>query len=250
MKQEDAFKILKQGNNVLLTGAAGSGKTFLIEKFASWAKGNNKNVVITATTGIAASNINGKTIHNYSNLGISDKEVLEDEEKVLSLAKKMKTPYKNAVNNTDILIIDEISMLHDYQLSAVDKIIRTVRNDDIPFGDVQVILCGDFFQLPPISKNNEQAKFITQSQSYIRGSFKVCYLDEFWRQNKDDQLITILNAVRSNTLKDEYFTQLQKCVNTESSTQNITKLYCTNINVDNENKQNLNKLATESKYYQ
>lgn len=250
MKQNDAFKILKQECNVLLTGAAGSGKTFLLEKFAGWAKSNNKKVVITATTGIAATNINGKTIHNYSNLGISNKAELLDPENVLTLAKRMKPPYKSAVKNTDILIIDEISMLHDYQLNAIDQIIRTVRNDNTPFGGLQVILCGDFFQLPPITRHNEQANFITQAQSYLNGKFKVCYLEEFWRQNKNDKLVTILNAIRSNKVTNEYSILKSECLKINSTTEETTKLYCTNIDVDDENKHKLEALSTESRYYQ
>jgi GTPase SAR1 family protein len=249
MKQKDAFKILKQECNVLLTGAAGSGKTFLIEKFSGWAKGNNKRVAITATTGIAATNINGKTIHNYCNLGISNKTDLLDNENVLNLAIRMKSSYKSAIKNTDILIIDEISMLHDYQLNAADKIIRTVRNNNAPFGGLQVILCGDFFQLPPITQNNEQANFIIQAQSYVNGKFKVCYLEEFWRQNKDDNLIKILNAIRSNKLTSEYSILKNKCLNTKLPSEKITKLYCTNIDVDEENKHHLEKLSTKSVFY-
>jgi hypothetical protein len=249
MKQEDAFKILKQGHNVLLTGFAGSGKSYLLEKFASWARGNNKNIVMTATTGIAATNINGKTIHNYSNLGISERIDLENEENVIALANKMKQPYKKAVIHTDILVIDEISMLHDYQLSAVDKIIRTVRNNNSPFGGLQVILCGDFFQLPPIARDNGKTNFITQSDSYINGNFKVCYLEENWKLKKDDPLGSILNAIRSNKLKDEHYTLLQQRISTKLSEQNTTKLYCTIRNIDIENNLQLNQLATNSRCY-
>lgn len=250
MKQEDAFKILKQGHNVLLTGFAGSGKSFLLEKFASWANGNNKNIVMTATTGIAAININGKTIHNYSNLGISERIVLENGKDVIALANNMKQPYKNAVKNTDILVIDEISMLHDYQLSAVDKIIRTVRNNNSPFGGLQVILCGDFFQLPPIAGDNGKTNFITQSDSYINGNFKVCYLEEYWRQNKNDPLVIILNAIRSKTLSNQHYALLEQRVNASTSEKNTTKLYCTNKNVDIENQQQLDAIITNSRYYE
>ena len=250
MKQEDAFKILRQECNVLLTGAAGSGKTFLLEMFADWARENNKRVVVTATTGIAASNINGKTIHNYSNLGISKKEQLEDNDYVTSLAERMRKPYKDAIKNTDILIIDEISMFHDYQLDAVEKVIRKIRNNNFPFGGIQVILCGDFFQLPPIAQNNEEVYFITKSKSYLTGNFEVCYLEEFWRQNKNDKLITILNAIRSNSLTDEYLILKKECLDTNLSSKEITKLYCKNKNIDYENKQKLENLSTASKFYQ
>lgn len=204
---------------------------------------------MTATTGIASTNINGKTIHNYSNLGICNRETLENEVELIGKADRMRRPYRAAVNNTHILIIDEISMLHDYQLSAVDFIIRRVRNNDKPFGGLQVVLCGDFFQLPPIPENNEHASFIIHSQSYKNGKFKVCYLDEFKRQNKDDPLVTILNAVRSNTLEDKHLTVLENRIITVLPTQDITKLYCTAANVDEENENKLNKIQADSNFY-
>ncbi len=249
MKQKDAFEILKQGHNVLLTGFAGSGKSYLLEEFASWARENNKNVVMTATTGIAATNINGKTIHNYSNLGVRERIDLENTEKVISLANNMREPYKKSIINTDILVIDEISMLHDYQLSAVDKIIRIICNNDSPFGGLQVILSGDFFQLPPISRDNGQTNFITQSDSYINGNFKVCYLEEYWRQNKSDSLVSILNAIRSNKLNDNHYTLLKQRVGAILSKQNTTKLCCTNKEADDENKQQLDEILTDIKFY-
>lgn len=249
MKQKDAFEILKRGHNVLLTGFAGSGKSYLLEEFASWARGNKKNVVMTATTGIAATNINGKTIHNYSNLGVRERIDLESTEKVISLANNMRDHYKKSIINTDILVIDEISMLHDYQLNAVDKIIRIIRKNDSPFGGLQVILSGDFFQLPPIARNNVQTNFVTQSDSYINGNFKVCYLEEYWRQNKSDPLVSILNAIRSNDLKHEQYTLLKQRVGKILSKQNTTKLCCTNKEADDENKQQLDEIRTDSKSY-
>nr|WP_315218768.1 AAA family ATPase [uncultured Flavobacterium sp.] len=249
MKQKDAFEILKQGHNVLLTGFAGSGKSYLLEEFATWARENKKNVVMTATTGIAATNINGKTIHNYSNLGVRERIDLENTEKVISLANNMREPYKKSVINTDILVIDEISMLHDFQLSAVDKIIRIIRNNDSPFGGLQVVLSGDFFQLPPIARNNGQTDFIIHSDSYLNGNFKVCYLEEYWRQDKNDPLVSTLNAIRSNKLKDEHYTLLKQRAGAILSKQNTTKLCCTNKEADDENKQQLDLIITDSKSY-
>jgi ATP-dependent exoDNAse (exonuclease V) alpha subunit len=249
MKQEEAFEILKQGHNVLLTGFAGSGKSYLLEEFAFWARVNNKNVVMTATTGIAATNINGKTIHNYSNLGVRERIDLENKETIISLANNMREPYKKSILNTDILVIDEISMLHDYQLSAVDKIMRLVRNNDFPFGGLQVILSGDFFQLPPIDRNNGQTNFITRSDSYVNGNFKVCYLEEYWRQNENDPLGSVLNAIRCNKLKDEHYTVLKQRASAILSKQNTTKLCCTNKEADLENNQQLDLISTESKSY-
>jgi hypothetical protein len=161
----------------------------------------------------------------------------------------MREPYKKSIINTDILVIDEISMLHDYQLSAVDKIMRIVRNNALPFGGLQVILSGDFFQLPPIDRNNGQTNFITQSYSYINGNFKVCYLEEYWRQNEDDPLGSVLNAIRANKLKDEHYTLLQQRVGAVLSKQNTTKLCCTNKEADLENNQQLDLISTESKSY-
>lgn len=249
MIQKDALEILKQGHNVLLTGFAGSGKSYLLEEFATWARKNKKNVAMTATTGIAATNINGKTIHNYSNLGVKDRFDLENEEKVISLANHMKLPYKTSICNTDILVIDEISMLHDYQLNAVDKIIRNIRKNDTPFGGLQVILSGDFFQLPPITKANEKSNFITHSHSYKNGNFNVCYLEEYWRQDKNDQLGSILNAIRSNKLNLEQYTLLKQREGLFISKQNTTKLCCTNKEADDENNQQLAKISTATMSY-
>ncbi len=249
MIQKDALEILKLGHNVLLTGFAGSGKSYLLEEFATWARENKKNVVMTATTGIAATNINGKTIHNYSNLGVKDRFDLENEERVISLANNMKLPYRTTICNTDILVIDEISMLHDYQLNAVDKIIRSIRKNDTPFGGLQVILSGDFFQLPPIAKFNEQTNFITRSDSYKNGDFKVCYLEEYWRQDKNDQLGSILNAIRSNKLNLDQYTLLKKREEAVISKQITTKLCCTNKEADDENNHQLAKIPTAIKSY-
>ena len=112
MKQDEAKIILQEKHNVLLTGAAGSGKTFLLESFSQWARENGKKVSITATTGLAATNINGTTIHNWSGIGVRNRNNFENDETTRNIAEHMLPRYRQAIENSDILIIDEISMLH------------------------------------------------------------------------------------------------------------------------------------------
>ena len=248
MKQKDALTILKQGKNTLVTGAAGSGKTYLLAEFVNWARNEGKTVAVTATTGLAATHLNGRTIHNYANLGISKPKELMCEESVLFLAKRMNKNYKNAVKKTDILVIDEVSMLADCALDAVDKIMRTVRNNNSAFGGMQVVLCGDFFQLPPIDKDNDGVNFITESQVYKNECFSVCYLEENFRQNEKDPLLEILNAIRYDKVTDEHRAILQARAE-YSPVEKAIKLYCKNKNVDKENQQELDNLPTGSKIY-
>src|SRR3989338_6246668 len=148
MLQSEAFHLLKMGKNIFLTDAAGSGKTYLLNKYISYLKENNVSVAVTASTGIAATHLQGTTIHSWSGIGVKDKVTPHDLEKLLT-KDRIKRNYKK----TKVLIIDEISMLHKHQLDMVDTIARYILNCDNAFGGMQVVLCGDFFQLPPISSS-------------------------------------------------------------------------------------------------
>ena len=146
MTQKQAFQILKQGNNIYLTGPAGSGKTFLLNHFINYLKRKNIGVAVTASTGI--------TIHSWAGIGIN-KDLNEAQIKGLLKKKRLKTRF----NNTKVLIIDEVSMLHAYTIDLVDKVCKAFKDNILPFGGIQVILCGDFFQLPPVSKGEVGANF-------------------------------------------------------------------------------------------
>ena len=138
MKQALALEIMLSGENVFLTGAAGSGKTFTLNQFIKLAKNSGKKVSVTATTGLAATHLGGNTIHAWSGIGIYDYLSKKFFEKIPKTRVEI-------IKNTDILVIDEISMLHDFRLDMVEEICRTIRQNDKPFGGIQVILCGDFF---------------------------------------------------------------------------------------------------------
>lgn len=244
MTQEEALKILKDGNNVFLTGAAGAGKTFVLNEFIGHAKINGKDVEVTASTGIAATHLQGMTLHSWSGIGIKS-EVSKADVKAIERKKNIALRYRRA----DILIIDEISMIPASVLDAVDQVARHIRKSSAPFGGIQIILSGDFFQLPPISRNGE-ALFAFESYVWHRMAPVVCYLQKNYRQT-NDPLLGILNAVRSNQVDEALIEQLTE--KTESITDEIyqsTQLFTHNVDVDKMNQKYLDQIDEKPKTYQ
>ena len=248
MKQALALEIMLSGENVFLTGAAGSGKTFTLNQFIKLAKNSGKKVSVTATTGLAATHLGGNTIHAWSGIGIYD---------YLSRKFFEKFPKTRAeiIKNTDILVIDEISMLHDFRLDMVEEICRTIRQNDKPFGGIQVILCGDFFQLPPINRTGGRTGgFAIYSNAWKLAEFTVCYLEENHRQ-KNDELSEILNALRADDLRRKHAQSLLDRIDVEPNfesddfSKNLTELHTTNIDVDKINEQKLVELEGEEFHF-
>jgi ATP-dependent exoDNAse (exonuclease V) alpha subunit len=176
MTQDEALAILESGHSVLLTGAAGTGKTYILRKFIKRARKAGRAVSVTATTGLAATHLNGATIHAWAGIGIHD----ELPKKHLQKISKQR---RDIIKKTDVLIIDEISMMHDFRLDIIDEVLKHVRESSEPFGGLQVVMCGDFFQLPPINRNEgRQGSFVTNSNIWQQGSFTVCYLEKQYPQ--------------------------------------------------------------------
>lgn len=161
MKQKEALDILKMGYNTFLTGPPGSGKTFLLNKYIEYLKKNNISVSITASTGIAATHMSGVTLHSWSGLGI--KEELDDQE-VKQVCEK--GYMRKRINGANVLIIDEISMIKASQFEAVSKICQYIRRNARPFGGLQVVCSGDFFQLPPVYKPSQDVPEAHQSDFF------------------------------------------------------------------------------------
>ena len=136
--QRSALNILKTGNNVFITGSAGTGKTYLLNQFIIYLKSRNIIPTIVAPTGIAASHLQGQTIHSFFSLGIRD---MIDEYFLASLLEKKYL--QTRFSKLKILIIDEISMVSPEIFSSIDKILRAFKERDEPFGGVQVVLSGD-----------------------------------------------------------------------------------------------------------
>lgn len=245
MKQKDALEVLKVGYNVYLTGPAGSGKTFLLNKYIEYLKENNIPVAITASTGIAATHMNGRTIHSWCGMGINLKM---NDSQIRELAQKNYL-YDN-INYAKVLIIDEISMLHASQLDLVNSICQILRNNDQPFGGMQIIMCGDFFQLPPVSNGDDNGPFVTESDIWDKMDLRVCYLSEQHRQ-EDPQFYKILNCIRSNSVNRGIIDLLKKRINSRIKTDfQITKLYTHNIDVERINDMELSKIKKEPKEYE
>ena len=246
MQQNEALDLLKMGKNVFLTGAAGTGKTYLLNQYINYLKDNHVRVAITASTGIAATHIQGTTIHSWSGIGVSVSLSAQDLEKLLT-NKRIKSNYKK----TKVLIIDEVSMLHNHQLDMIDLIARKMLGYDQSFGGIQVVLCGDFFQLPPVSPGVMEVEkyFAFDAPAWKMGDFHVCYLDEQHRQ-RNDPLLDVLNDIRSGTAGEHTKVPLRTRYKKEpQGATKATKLYSRNINVDAINEHELASLPGQIKTF-
>ncbi len=246
MTQEEAFDILQLGHNVYLTGSAGAGKTFLLNRYIEHLKKNNVEVAVTASTGIAATHIGGVTIHSWSGLGVRNALTEQD----LDALEERRYLFER-FQNTRILIIDEVSMLHHFRLDLVEKIIRSFKRNNLPFGGMQVVLCGDFFQLPPVSRANEpEAKFIYHSDAWNEMNLKICYLHEQYRQT-DDACVRVLNDIRTNRVSEDTLMPLRRRYMKEPKISiPPTKLYTHNIDVDAVNDQEIETLDGEEEVFE
>lgn len=243
MNQGLALEIMLSGESVLLTGPAGAGKTFVLNQFIKLAKADGKHVSVTATTGLAATHLGGTTIHSWAGIGVAD--YLPS-----GFAEHMAKGRHEIISKTDVLIIDEISMLHDYRLDMVDEACRLVRRKDIPFGGIQVIMSGDFFQLPPINKGDSRAGgFVVHSRVWQELDPTICYLEEQHRQD-DEMLLEILNALRAGDIRRHHAEKLLARVD-QSPPEGITltELHTVNIDVDRINEAKLDELPGDELFY-
>ncbi len=245
MLQSEALDILKMGKNVFLTGPAGSGKTHVVNAYVQYLKSHAVDVAVTASTGIAATHIGGMTIHSWSGLGI--RSTLTDYE-IDDLMQKQYL-YKR-FEKTKVLIIDEISMLHHYRLDLIEWICRQMKHNERPFGGMQVVLCGDFFQLPPVTRGEIlESEFAYKAETWNGSKFTICYLSEQHRQ-KDNEYLSILNQIRQNIVTQKTIDLLKTRLNREpENVSEYTKLYTHNIDVDVINNRHLDLIKTTEKSY-
>ncbi|MBE0406131.1 AAA family ATPase [Psychrobacter sp. AOP22-C1-22] len=246
MRQSSALNILKTGQNVFLTGSAGSGKTYTLNQYIDYLRARRVPVAVTASTGIAATHMNGTTIHSWSGIGIKDELSERD---LTNLSRKQFLA--DRLKDTAVLIIDEISMLHAKQINLVSQVLKHVRKNDKAFGGIQVVVAGDFFQLPPIGSKGEsnREKFAFMSEAWLDAKFHICYLSEQHRQvseaaNGGLDLDDILNQIRRQEVTFEAIAALEATFDQDVDIKR-TRLYTHNLNVNKINDKELAELSGE-----
>lgn len=268
MTQSQALSILKTGANVFLTGEPGSGKTHTINEYTAYLRSRSIEPAITASTGIAATHIGGMTIHSWSGIGIKTKLDKRDLNKIASSKYVV-----NRVRRSKVLIIEEVSMLTCETLSMVDAVCREIKQSPEPFGGMQVIFAGDFFQLPPVVKreteentqtvlidafdklsiNPEQGRrietplnrFAYDSPAWTGLNPIVCYLTEQYRQD-DSDFLNLLSAIRRNAFGNDHLRHIEKRkIERGVVPDNIPKLFSHNADVDRINDEVLAKIQGE-----
>lgn len=239
MNQDKALAILKSGQNVFLTGSAGAGKTYVLNQYIDYLKVRKVGVAITASTGIAATHINGQTIHSWSGMGIKNSI---SNSQLRDLGKKQYI--KKNMENVSVLILDEISMLHKRQLEMLNDILMFFKENVEPFGGVQVIFSGDFFQLPPISREEQEDKdkFCFMARAWAEAKLTVCYLTQQFRQS-DLDFNGILNEIRTRSLGQRSISALEETMYNQQTI--ATKLYTHNADVDRINTDHLLELSSD-----
>jgi ATP-dependent exoDNAse (exonuclease V) alpha subunit len=244
MEQERVIELALAGHNIFLTGQAGTGKSYTLNKIIKKLRDQDKVVAVTASTGIASTHIDGSTIHSWAGIGIKEELIIDD----LYKLKNNKFSY-DRINSADVLIIDEISMLHDYRFDMVQEVCNFIKDKNKVFGGLQVIVCGDFFQLPPVTRGKKNKHYCFNAKSWSTVNFTTCYLMKIYRQESDLHFIEILNAIRSQTLTDQHLNTLSRLVTNTKNSQKAVNLYCKNVNVDIENNSELRKLPGEMGFH-
>lgn len=233
-KQLEALTIVKQNENLFLTGSAGTGKSYTINKIVRYFEDNNILYGLTALTGCAASLINGQTIHSYLSLGIN--KSLNDIYKDLNTKYIFKLRLLKSLNS---LIIDEVSMMSNELLELIDGLFKIIKSNILPFGGIQIIMVGDFHQLPPIKGN-----YCFTSPIWDDLNMNIVILTNLIRQKDDLVLQEILEEMRTGKITDNTYNILEKLQEKEFDNDvKPTKLFPINTNVDKLNTREFNKLV-------
>lgn len=222
---EDLNKItelIQKGENLFITGYAGTGKSYILNKLK-----RKFQIDVTSTTGLAAVNVQGQTIHSWAGVGICNKPVKDVVEKILQ-----RTKLKKQINECKTLAIDEISMLDAKTFDYIDEVLRNMLDGSKPFGGIQVLLFGDFFQLPPVEK---ESGFCFNSKTWQALDLKTIFLEKIYRQN-DENFIKSLNNLRLNRLTNEDIRLFyDREVNYNTYDSDILHIFSTNKEADNYN---------------
>jgi len=258
MTQDEALALLKTGASIFLTGQPGSGKTHTVNRYLRELAQTGVDYAYTASTGIAATHGHGVTIHAWSGVGVRETLNRRDLD-VLATNRRL----AGRIEKACVLIIDEISMLPARSLTLVDTVCRHIRSAPAPFGGLQVVLVGDFFQLPPVMRRRAEAgmldfadgddgfgaAFAHASSAWRDLDPTVCYLSEQHRQD-DRPFLDVLDAIRANACTGIHRERLEaRMVDRDQLPARRTRLFTHNVAVDDINQQQLDKLDGETRHF-
>ena len=188
--QKNIIERVRQGESIFFTGAAGTGKSFVLKHLIGALPADT--TAVTASTGCAAVHIGGQTLHGWAGVGIEPRPLVD----IVAKVRKNKRLLKNWMK-TKVLIIDEVSMVDGDFFDYLESIGRQLKDINRPFGGIQLVLCGDFLQLPPVSKDKtKDALFCFQSKSWDECVPARIELREVYRQSGDPEFAKLLNNVR------------------------------------------------------
>lgn len=251
--QQSAFHDYLQGKNVFITGSGGCGKSYFIQKVYQHARDNDKDIRVTSMTGCSAVllNCNATTIHKWGSIGLAKSE---DQDIYLKIIKMKKTA--NYIN-TEILIIDEVSMLNEKVFNLLDYLCKRIRKcSHKPFGGIQLIMSGDFYQLPPVCKDKNilnEKNFCFQSELW-NVTFDASYIfDVNFRQKDDDNYFKLLQEIREGNISLDSIEELVKCskksIDDDKDGVVPTKLLPIKRVVDSINNDEIKKIDANAKRY-
>lgn len=228
--QQQVLDVVKSGKSIFFTGAAGAGKSYLLKHIIEYFESNDIIVYVTASTGVAAVPLHGSTLHSFAGIGLGDDPT-----------KKPTTAASTRWRDAQALIIDEVSMVDGDYFDRINQIAKIARQSMEPFGGIQVILSGDFLQLPPITmKGQPLKKFIFETKTWKECIGDRMYrLDTIFRQSEDPNFINLLNEIRVGQTPPYVRGILDQCKNRFTSEQLSTKLYAKKDKVDAENNKQL-----------
>jgi len=236
-EQKFALDLLKSGENVFLTGGAGSGKSYVIRQLTE--ELNPKEMPVLASTGAAAVLLGGRTFHSFFGLGIMEGGAAATFERASQDRRIMKR-----LSQVEGCIIDEISMISGEALSLAEKLVQKARESSLPWGGMRIIAVGDFGQLPPVAQNATKKDWCFLSEAWQKTQFHVCELQHNQRV-QDSEFLDVLAEIRSGRMSEKVIQFLNAHTRPHDESDPGTRLFPRRDTSENYNQKKLAEIKSQ-----